>query len=223
MNTSCEPVAIEEIEPANDSVWNFKYPLIAPAGFPSAREAVNAEREIRMQRAEAAAVEAARKAGFRQGQSQAEAAMTQRVEQERRAISDAVEQFVRERSEYFRQVEADVVTLALAIARKLLHREVQIDPLLLSGIVRVALEQVQGGSQVVLRCSPSDEQSWKSFLSSLLENKHEIELVADEGVEPGRVTIETLAGKAEISMADQLKEIESGFLDLLRANQKPVV
>jgi flagellar assembly protein FliH len=221
MNMLCEPLTQEEIEQqANDAVWNFKYPTIAPAGFPSARAASQAERQARIERAEAATIEAARQNGFRQGEAHTQAAMTQRVEQERRAIGDAVEQFAHERRAYFRHVEADVVTLALAIARKLLHREAQIDPLLLSGIVRVALDQIQAGSQVVLRCSSSEQGSWQNFLSSLPESNREITLVADEAVEPGRVRIETVAGKAEISLEEQLKEIESGFFDLLRADEK---
>jgi len=221
MNTLCEPAAMEEIEPpVQDSVWNFKYPMIAPAGFPSAREAANVEREIRLQRAESVALEAARQDGFRQGEAQAQAAVMQRVEQERRAILEALEQFAGERREYFRRVETDVVTLALAIARKLLHREAQIDPLLLSGIVRVALEQIQQGSQVVLRCSPAEQPGWQKFLSTLSESHREIALVADEVVEPGRIVLETIAGKAEISLEEQLREIESGFLDLLRPGEK---
>ncbi len=222
MNTLCEPSAAEEIElSARDSVLNFKYPLIAPDGFPSARAASQTEREIRIQRAEAAAIEAARQNGLRQGEAQAQVATAQRLEQERRAISEAVDQFVQERRAYFHRVEADVVTLALAIARKLLHREAQIDPLLLSGIVRVALDQIQTGSHVSLHCSPSEQQSWQHFLSSLPESNREITLAADEAVEPGRVVLETVAGKAEISLEEKLKEIESGFLDLLRADEKP--
>jgi flagellar assembly protein FliH len=141
MSTLCDAPAREEIEQQpGDLVWNFKYPLIAPAGFASPLAAPQAERAARMQRAETAALEAARQNGFHQGEAQAQAAMAQRLEQERRAIAEAVQQFAKERRDYFRRVEADVVTLALAIARKLLHREAQIDPLLLSGIVRVALD-----------------------------------------------------------------------------------
>lgn len=222
MSTLCEPAALQEIEePARDAVWDFKYPLIGAAGFSSAREAMHTEREIRMQRAEAAAIEAARQNGFRQGEQQAQAAMAQRLDQERRAVGEALTQFAKEQREYFRRVESDVVTLALTIARKLLHREAQIDPLLLSGIVRVALEQIQAGSQVVLRCSSSERESWQNFLSSLPAGKPEIALAADDALEPGRLVIETQAGKAEISLEEQLKEIESGFLDLLRVEGRP--
>ena len=218
MSTLCEPLVPEEIESqARDAVWNFKYPLIAPAGFPGAREAANVERELRVQRAESAAMEAARQGGLREGEARAQAAMAQKLEQERRAIVSAVEEFAEERRVYFRRVETDVVMLALSIARKLLHREAQVDPLLLSGIVRVALDQVQDGSQVVLRSSLVEQESWRHFLSSLPESDRKVELVADESVEPGRVVLETLAGKAEISLEEQLKEIESGFLDLLHA------
>ena len=224
MNTLCEPEVAGEVElQSEDSVWNFKYPLIAPAGFPSARAASQAERESRMQRAEVAAIEAARQNGFRQGEAQAQASMAQRLQQERSAIAEAIEQFAKERREYFRRVESDVVTLALAIARKLLHREAQIDPLLLSGIVRVALDKIQAGSQVVLRCSPPEQESWQKFLPTLPESDREITLTPDESVKTGNVVLETLAGKAEIGIEGQLNEIESGFLDLLRAGEKPTL
>jgi flagellar assembly protein FliH len=222
MNTLCEPAVEELIEQQTDNaVWDFNYPLIGPAGMAPAREALRPEREIRLQRAEAAAIDAAHQSGFRQGEAQAQAAVSQRLEHDRRAIAEAVEQFVQERCIYFRRVESDVVTLALAIARKLLHREAQIDPLLLSGVVRVALDQIQAGSQVVLRCSPSAQQSWQSFLCSMPESSRQITLAADEAVEASRVVLETVAGKAEISLEEQLKEIESGFLDLLQGETKP--
>ena len=218
MSTLCELVAGEEMEQqATDTVCNFQYPFIGPGGFPSARES-HLAREMRIHRAEAAALEAARQSGVREGEAHTQAAMTQRLEQERHAIQQALEQFDEERRSYFRRVETDVVTLALAIARKLLHREAEIDPLLLSGIVRVALDQIQAGSHVVLRCSPSEQESWQRFLSSLPESEREITLAADNAVESSRVVLETAAGKAEISLEDQLKEIESGFLDLLHGD-----
>jgi flagellar assembly protein FliH len=178
------------------------------------------EREIRIQRAESAAIEAARQEGLRQGVAQAQAAAAQTLEQERCSILNALENFARERREYFRRVETDVVTLSLAIARKLLHREAQIDPLLLSGIVRVALDQIQQGSQVVLRCSPNEQSSWQKFLSAPSEAQREITVQGDESMEPGTILLETTAGKAAISLEAQLKEIESGFLDLLQPSER---
>jgi flagellar assembly protein FliH len=224
MNTLCELVAPEELAPPEqetiwedrDKVRNFQYPRIASVDFPSARQADIVAREIRMERAQSAALEAARQSGVSQGQAQAQAEMTQQLDRERQAIGRAIEQFAHERRSYFRRVETDVVTLTLAIARKLLRREAQIDPLLLSGVVRVALEQVQAGSQVVLRTSPSQQGDWQRFLAELPETGRAVAIVADEAVAPGTLLLETSAGKAEINLEPRLKEIENGFLDLLR-------
>ena len=225
MNTLCEPAALEEPGRRNGqrgAVWDFKYPLIAPRGFPSARQAVHRRSdEIRMQRAESAAVEAARPERVAQGQRKARGAMARKVGAGTAgAYARLLEQFAQERRGYFRRVETDVVTLALAIARKLLHREAQIDPLLLSGIVRVALDQIQAGSQVVFALA-AEQGELAELLSRLPESTRKHRAVADEAVEPGRVVLETVAGKAEMSLEEQLKEIESGFLDLLRSDERP--
>ena len=45
--------------------------------------------------------------------------------------------------------------LALAIARKILHREAQVDPLLLAGMVRVALEKIESHTKVSVRVHPA--------------------------------------------------------------------
>ena len=211
MNTLCEPPAQGECE----AVWDFQYPVIAPANFASPQDAAVVERNTRQQLAQSMAVEAARQQGICQGERQANNAMALKLEQERQAIAEAIAQFAHERHNYFRRVEADAVTLALAIARKLLHREAQIDPLLLSGVVRVAMEQLQAGSQIVLRVSPCQEKVWQEFLSASTESDRAVKVMVDEKVSPGKLVLEATAGKAELSLEDELKEIESGFLDLL--------
>ena len=47
-----------------------------------------------------------------------------------------------ERDRYLHAVEHEVVKLALAVAARILRREAQMDPLLLTGAVRVALGQL---------------------------------------------------------------------------------
>jgi hypothetical protein len=48
-------------------------------------------------------------------------------------------------------VEHEVVELALAVAARILRREAQMDPLLLTGAVRVALGQLSGSTEVRVR------------------------------------------------------------------------
>ena len=72
-----------------------------------------------------------------------------------------VEEFRSARERYFAEVEQEVVKLALAIAARVLHREAQIDPLLLTGVVRVALEKMADRSGVVLRVAAVDVEAWE--------------------------------------------------------------
>jgi flagellar assembly protein FliH len=159
-------------------------------------------------------VEAARKAATSQAQALAAASTAQAVAQERSAIAVAVQDFAQQRADYFRRVESELVRLALAIARKVLHREVQMDPLLLSGVVRVAVDQVQAGSRLVLRTSPDQAEAWRQFCAQHWEDER-VEVVADSSVAEHGCVLQAEAGSTEISLEGQLQEIESGFFDLL--------
>jgi flagellar assembly protein FliH len=169
-----------------------------------------------MQQELAAAVEAARVEGCRLGEAQVRAAADQAIEQEHAAVLSALRDFEGRRDDYFRRVETEVVRLALAIARKVLHREAQMDPLLLAGVVRVALDQMQAGSRVVLRTSADSADVWREFCEQHGQGKQAVEVVADSSLEGYSCVLQAEVGSSEISLDSQLQEIESGFFDLLR-------
>jgi len=181
-----------------------------------ANEAVQKARELAMQQELAAAVEAARVEGFSQGEAHSRAAAAQAIEQERAAVLSALQDFEGRRDDYFRRVETEVVGLALAIARKVLQREAQMDPLLLAGVVRVALDQMQAGTRVVLRTSAESLDLWRTFCKQHYHGKQTVEVVADDGLEAHHCVLQAEMGNSEINLNSQLQEIESGFFDLLR-------
>jgi flagellar assembly protein FliH len=138
-------------------------------------------------------------------------------------VSETVRQFAAQRDRYFERVENEVVQLSLSIARKILHREVQIDPLLLAGIVRVALDGLNDGTQVRLRANPQEIPFWRDYFSRSPEGQAAPELLGDPSLACGSCTLETELGSTHVSLDTQLKEIEQGFLDLLehRPRERP--
>lgn len=134
---------------------------------------------------------------------------------ERKRINEVLEEFARERKSYFERVEGEVVQLALAIARKILHREAQIDPLFLTGIVRVALEKVAATSSVKLRVSENDVFKWRQIVAALKGVQPQPEVVGDPTLPNGRCIMETDVGSTQISLDTQFREVERGLLDLL--------
>ena len=163
-----------------------------------------------------AAVMAAREEGFREGQTQASAQAARASDELRSAVTSAVQGFARQQAEYFRHIEVEAVRLALAIARKVLNREASADPLLLAGIVRVALDQMQSGTRIVLRASTEEVPSWRRFCADHVKEGQEIEVVADDALTNHSCTLEADSGTAEISVEGELKEIEAGFFDRWR-------
>jgi flagellar assembly protein FliH len=157
----------------------------------------------------------ARSIGHDAGQAEARTAFEQQIAKLREEISKALHEFSAERDTYFQRVEEQVVRLTLSIARKILHREAQVDPLLLAGILRVALEKIAANTNTRLRAHPSDIKVWREYFAQARENFPAPELIGDPEIQPGRCILETELGATEIGLETQLKEIEQGFLDLL--------
>lgn len=126
----------------------------------------------------------------------------------------AIESFEQNRREYFDKVESDVVHLALAIAAKILHREAQVDPMLLGGLVRYAIEQLHDGSTVTVRVPPAKAAVYRAFLTNTT-NGSRVNVMEDDNLAEEDCVLETDLGSANFSIDAQLKEIERGFFDLI--------
>jgi flagellar assembly protein FliH len=170
--------------------------------------------------------------GLREGESRGRAAYQHELTAVRSAVSTAIEKFKIERGSYFVRIEPEVVQLALSVARKILHREAHMDPLLLEGLVHVALEKIGAGARVRLWAHPLDIPSWTEHFSKLAASSGAAapdnastpqnlpELIGDPALKRGECNLETDVGSTHISLEAQLKEIEQGFFDLLEQRPK---
>ena len=162
----------------------------------------------------AAQIEAAKGEARREANEAWEKELEQRVAEERDAVLRSCDQFRRERARYFADVEPEVVKLALAIAARVLHREVKLAPLLLTAAVRVALEKVAAGGSVVVRVPSADVARWREVFHEALETG--VELSGEDRLEAGECVLETSVGKVDLGVEAQLAEIEQGFFDLMQ-------
>jgi flagellar assembly protein FliH len=135
-------------------------------------------------------------------------------------IQQAIERFLVERKNYFSRVESDVIDLVLAIAGKILHREAQVDPMLVAALVRVAVDKMQGGSNVSVRVSPAKAEKWREYFANPL-NGEKVVVMEDANLSLDDCILKTDLGSANFSIDAQLKEVEQGFADLLA--QRPSV
>lgn len=182
-------------------------PSGAADGAPDAGQAA----EERSRRQQAESFEQGRQSGQQQLRSESDAALAKN----RGQISDALQRFALERQDYYRRVEGEIVELALAIARKILLREAQLDPHVLAGIVRITLEKLDTGTKVNLHIHPQEAADWRHYFASQVEGVPAPEVYEDPAIAPGECRIETSLGSTVVGLQSQLKEIETGLLDLL--------
>ena len=87
------------------------------------------------------------------------------------------------------------------------------DPLLLTGAVRVALGQLSGSTQARLRVPEAELDLWREAIA-LVPNLAVRPLIsAGEGMRLGECVIETELGSVDLGIRSQLGEIERGFFD----------
>jgi len=138
----------------------------------------------------------------------------QQLAQERSRLAETVTAFQRGQSEYYSHVEPEIVQLILAVARKILHREAQVDHMLVAALAKVAVEGLQQRSHVVLRVAPELCGDWRDFFAVHLPGT-KIEVLEDSQLGNCDCVLETDLGMADLGIEAQLKEIERGFFDLL--------
>jgi flagellar assembly protein FliH len=169
--------------------------------------------------------EAGRERGIqegRQAEREAQAAALAGAAQLRtRQVTELIEGFAQERDRFLRAVESEVVELALAVAARILRREAQMDPLLLTGAVRVAIGQLSGSTQVKLRVPPAELDLWTDAIAIVPNLALKPTVVAGDGMRLGDCMIETELGSVDLGIRSQLGEIERGFFDRAGGRKPP--
>jgi flagellar assembly protein FliH len=130
-------------------------------------------------------------------------------------LAQSIEEMASLRSRLRREAEADTVKLALAIARRVIRRELAIDPEALHGLVLAALEKLQAQEICRVRVHPG-QVSAVAVLLRKAAGGVPVEVVPDGSRDPGAVVFETERGNLDASVESQLGEIERGLADALR-------
>jgi flagellar assembly protein FliH len=118
------------------------------------------------------------------------------------------------RSRVRKAAESDLLKLAIAVARRVLHRELTLDPGSIEGLIRVALEKLESRELCRVRVHPDQEPVIRTLLARF--SAAPVELIPDPTLQCGDVLFETAHGTLDGSIEAQLQEIERGFADRLR-------
>ena len=158
-------------------------------------------------------VREARAAGLREGEAAARNGAELKRTLDR--LAQSIQELAGWRARLRHEAEADLVQLAVQIARRVIRREIAVDPDALRGLVTAALEKLQGQDISRVKVHPSHAALLAACLKQA-SGGNTVEVVADASREPGTVIFETARGNLDASVDAQLQEIERGLVDRLR-------
>lgn len=180
--------------------------LAAPAAPPELEPAVE---HIDLEALQATAWETGLQEGYQAGLQQAAA------EQEAATarLATLVDQAALDAHQFARALEQQLVELALAVAAKVIAREVERDPTLVVGVVRDTLAELQDATVVRVRVHPEDHPLVAPHWERLRQQRGSEQgtLLADEHVSRGGCVVETAIGGVDGQLDTRLGQVAEAF------------
>jgi flagellar assembly protein FliH len=139
---------------------------------------------------------------------------TKKIEPFINSLKEAVIQLNAIWEETYRQIENEVVELALAIAQKVICREISTDKETVVCVAREALAKVDDPGKIKIKMNPSDLQfinETKYQLSNLTADVNNVTFEAEENIQSGGCIIETELGEIDARIEKQLQAVKESF------------
>jgi flagellar assembly protein FliH len=159
-------------------------------------------------------VREAREMGRREGEIAGRQAAGAEVQPVLLALGAAIREIAELKPRLRKEAEGDLVRLALAIARRVVNRELSVDPEAITGLIAMGLEKLRLNEVTRVRVHPQHQAALKEYLGRT--GAMHVEVNVNAAQERGTAVIETIRGNLDVSAETQLAEIERGLTDRLR-------
>lgn len=158
----------------------------------------------------AAGIEAAAKAaGFEQGVHDGRAAAQAEMDEMIETMRGLIDMARIERHKIIEGAEPEIVRLSTAIAERILHAHVALDPTTVLDMTRSAITRLVNRETVTVRVNPADIELMREHRDQLMtmNDIDNMRLIEDQRVDRGGVVIETEAGTIDAKVTTQLREV----------------
>jgi len=161
--------------------------------------------------------------GFEAGKAEASKALGDEYEKKVAELSDdfasITRKFAAEAARYDQDFDKAVVTLAIAIARRIVAREIEVDEGAVLARSREAIRKIIGVDKIKIHVNPADEEyirEHRNELSDYADSVKEIVIESDNKVERGGCVIESELGNIDARVSTQFELIQEALLGLIK-------
>ena len=156
--------------------------------------------------------------GRAEGEASVRQALNQQLETEMARAARLMDELIAAGPRLRRRAEEDMVRLAVAIARRVLHREITVDGDAILGLVKAAFGRIDQREIVQIRTDSASMGAMQRIIQTLDAGRR-INLVVDATLQPGSLILETSRGQLDASVETQLNEIQRGFTDFVNQSR----
>jgi flagellar assembly protein FliH len=154
------------------------------------------------------------KKGYEQGERAGSEAAAVHLEPVLQSLKQMLQEMDALQRREYRHFEKELVDLALAVARKIIGREVAANPEAVAGLLRDALSRIEHAGSLSIRMNPDDLQRLVDVQPRLLEGLVEpgrVRFEADATIGAGGCFIESEAGDIDARLEHRLRMVEDAF------------
>lgn len=158
--------------------------------------------------------EEARAGGRAQGYADGKRAGEEELAPVVTTIRELIESVRAQRSAAIMAAEPELARLAMAIAERIIHGELQTNANIVVENVRTALTRLVSREVVTLRLNPADIETIRAHRDRIVSagDVEHLRIVEDQRVDRGGVVVETEAGTIDSKVSTQLREARRAIL-----------
>lgn len=194
--------------------------IIAKASASAARRMADAEAEAQQLLSQAQQVGYTQ--GYQDGLAQGNAAALSEIKQTIQLSREKAERITAAAQQQaqlmIENAEHSIVEIALAVASKVLAREIEFDPDTILPIVKEALGKVSDQDNIVIRINSEDYEMVLSAIRELqlmVGREHAVVVTADAIVARGGCVIETASGNVDARLETKLETLHKAIQEVL--------
>ncbi len=163
--------------------------------------------------------EESRQKGYADGQREIQLLVEKKLGQQLATLLPALAATIQEiqhaKQTWLTHWERSAVSLATAIAERIVRREIEQAPEITLGLIRESLELAAGSSKVRVLLNPKDHEALQPRADALMRDMAGLgacELLADGTITPGGCRVETDFGTIDQQIETQLERIEQELM-----------
>ncbi|MFZ1081933.1 MAG: FliH/SctL family protein [Candidatus Kryptoniota bacterium] len=161
--------------------------------------------------------------GFEAGKTEAakflQSEYEKKVQDNLRDLNSVTREFSKEVERYNQEFDSAVMKLAIAVAKRIVAREINIDEGAVLARSREAIRKIAGVDKIKIHVNPSDEEyirEHRNELMSYADSVKEIAIEGDNKVERGGCIIESDLGNIDARISTQFELVEEALLGLVK-------